>query len=200
MLTFYLLRHGETSWNADNNRYCGRTDIDLTEKGIRQAETVREQLKGVEFDGIFSSPLKRARITAEIASGKAVQTDQRLIEADFGSWEYKTREEFVAEAPELWENWNADPTTARAGGTGETGQEIVQRMDDFFNEMMGKYNHGKFLVVAHNGVNRLYMAHKLGMPLKNYRQIVQLNSSLTQFTLDKDGTFTLHFLNSSTAL
>jgi alpha-ribazole phosphatase/probable phosphoglycerate mutase len=197
MLTFYLLRHGETSWNADNNRYCGRTDIDLTEKGIRQAETVREQLKGVEFDGIFSSPLKRARITAEIVSGKTVQTDQRLIEADFGSWEYKTREEFVAEAPELWENWNTDPTTARAGGTGETGQKIVQRMDDFFNEIKGKYNHGKFLVVAHNGVNRLYMAHKLGMPLKNYRQIVQLNSSLTQFTLDEQGVFTLHYLNTS---
>ena len=200
MLTFYLLRHGETSWNADNNRYCGRTDIDLTEKGIRQAHKVREQLKGVAFDGIFSSPLKRARITAEIASGKAVQTDERLIEADFGNWENKSREEFIAEAPDLWDNWNTDPTNARAGGTGETGMEIVSRLDNFFSELHSKHTHGNFLVVAHNGVNRLYMAFKLGMPLKNYRQIVQLNSSLTQFTLDEKGIFTLHFLNATTPL
>ena len=41
MLKIFLLRHGETAWNADNNRYCGRSDIPLTEKGIRQAEEVK---------------------------------------------------------------------------------------------------------------------------------------------------------------
>src|SRR5687768_11266518 len=97
MITVYLLRHGQTAWNADNNRYCGRTDIPLTEKGLAQAAAVREQLRGIDFDGIFSSPLQRARVTAEIASGKNVTTDKRLIEADFGQWEQKTREEFVAE-------------------------------------------------------------------------------------------------------
>jgi alpha-ribazole phosphatase/probable phosphoglycerate mutase len=52
------------------------------------------------------------------------------------------------------------------------------------------------MVVAHNGINRLYLAHKLGMPLKNYRQLVQENSSITRFTLDQDGTLTLELLNS----
>ena len=196
MLNIYLLRHGETTWNADNNRYCGRTDIELTEKGLQQAKAVHEQLKNIDFTGVYSSPLQRANLTAKIASGREVTTDQRLIEADFGNWEYKTREEFVAENPKQWEDWIADPATTKAGGSGETGMEIVTRVDNFFNELLSSHNTGNFLVVAHNGVNRLYMAYKLGMPLRNYRQLVQLNSAITQFTLDEKGIFTLQYLNS----
>lgn len=195
-LTVYLLRHGETAWNADNNRYCGRTDIELTEKGLQQAQTVREQLKGIDFMAVYSSPLQRAFTTATIASGKDVIADQRLIEADFGNWEQKTKEEFIAEDPKLWNDWIRDPATAKAGGTGETGMDIVLRVDHFFNELLSKHNSGNYMVVAHNGVNRLYMAYKLGMPLRNYRQLVQLNSAITQFTLDAQGVFTLQFLNS----
>lgn len=195
-LTVYLLRHGQTAWNADNNRYCGRSDIGLTEKGIKQAQAVREQLQGVDFSAVYSSPLQRAFTTAQIASGREVIADKRLIEADFGTWENKTKEEFIAEDPLLWEAWMQDPATARAGGTGETGMEVVLRADHFFNELLDKCDTGKFLVVAHNGLNRLYMAYKLGMPLRNYRQLVQLNSAITQFTLNEQGSFSLQFLNS----
>jgi len=194
-LTVYLLRHGETAWNADHNRYCGRTDIALTEKGVRQAQIVREQLEEIQFDSVYSSPLQRALTTAQIASGRDVTTDERLIEADFGTWEKKTKEEFIAENPVLWQKWMEDPARARAGGTGETGMEVVQRVDDFFRELLAKNDGGNFMVVAHNGVNRLYMAYKLGMPLRNYRQLVQLNSAVTQFTLDAKGVLTLQFLN-----
>jgi broad specificity phosphatase PhoE len=196
MLKIFLLRHGETAYNADNNRYCGRTDIPLTGKGIRQAEEVKRQLEGIEFAGVYSSPLQRAFTTACMASGKEAVKDERLIEADFGGWEGKTREEFIAENETLWLNWMNDPATYRAGGTGETGAEIVARVDDFFNSLQRKYSVGNIMVVAHNGINRLYMAHKLGMPLRNYRQLVQQNSSITSFTLDKNGTLTLELLNS----
>jgi broad specificity phosphatase PhoE len=195
MLRVYFLRHGQTAWNADNNRYCGRTDIPLTGLGKQQAEIVRQQMQGIVLDGVYSSPLQRAAETARVASGKEVVTDQRLIEADFGQWENKTREEFVAENPKSWEDWNSDPTNTQAGITGETGKEIVLRVDDFFNEMITKHTGGSILVAAHNGVNRLYLAYKLGMPLRNYRQIVQHNSSITFFTLDEDGTLTLEYLN-----
>ena len=195
-LTIYMLRHGETTWNADNNRYCGRSDIELTKKGLQQAQIVREQLEDVEFTGVYSSPLQRAHNTAKIASGREVITDERLIEADFGTWEKKTREEFIAEDPKLWNDWMLDPATARAGGTGETGMDVVLRVDHFFTELLAKHESGNFMIVAHNGVNRLYMAYKLGMPLRNYRQLVQLNSAITQFTLDEKGVLTLQFLNS----
>ena len=196
MLTIYLLRHGETAWNADNNRYCGRTDIPLTSKGIGQAEEVRRQLEGVEFANVYSSPLQRAFDTACIASGKKAIKDDRLIEADFGLWEAKTKVEFISENESLWQNWMNDPSAHKAGGTGETGAEIVARVDAFFGSLQETYQEGNIMVVAHNGINRLYMAHKLGMPLKNYRQLIQQNSSITCFTLDENGVLTLQLLNS----
>jgi alpha-ribazole phosphatase/probable phosphoglycerate mutase len=196
MLNIYLLRHGQTSWNADNNRYCGRTDIPLTEKGISQAEKVKNQMEGIELTAVYSSPLQRAYTTACMASGRDAIKDERLIEADFGNWETKTKEEFIAENESLWLDWMSDPAIHRAGGTGETGGEIVARVDDFFHSLQQKYTSGNIMVVAHNGINRLYLAHKLGMPLKNYRQLVQQNSSITSFTLDQDGTLTLELLNS----
>lgn len=196
MHRIFLLRHGETAWNADNNRYCGRTDIPLTQKGIGQAEEVKRQLEGVVFEKVFSSPLQRACDTASIASGREVIKDDRLIEADFGSWEGKTREEFRAENETLWLNWSADPELYRAGGNGETGAAIVARVDSFFRSLQERYREGNFMVVAHNGINRLYLSYKLGMPLKNYRQLVQQNSSITCFNLDQNGTLTLELLNS----
>lgn len=196
LLNVYLLRHGETTWNADNNRYCGRTDIGLTEKGMQQAAAVKEQLKSITFDGVFSSPLQRAYTTAQIVSGREVTKDDRLIEADFGLWEGKTREEFILENKDSWINWINDPGDAKAGVTGETGKEIVKRVDGFFMELIQHHRTGNVLVVAHNGVNRLYMAYKLGMPMKNYRQLIQLNSAITQFTLDENGHFVLLYLNS----
>ena len=198
MLNVYLLRHGETEWNADGNRYCGRTDIPLTEKGIAQAEFVHDQLKELDFDAVYSSPLQRALHTARIASGRNdVITDERLIEVNFGNWEGKTKEEFIAEDASLWNNWCNDPSQTKAGGTGETASEVVKRVNDFYESVLEKYPSGNILSVGHNGINRLYLSWKLGMNLKHYRRIVQGNSSITLFSLDeKTSELTLKLLNS----
>lgn len=198
MLNIYLLRHGETQWNADGNKYCGRTDIPLTEKGLGQANQVYGQFQGMEFNQVYSSPLQRAAKTAQIASGvNDVILDDRLIEVDFGNWEGKTKEEFIPENETLWQNWERHPETTKAGGSGETAREVIERVDDFFSSIAQKHSDGEtVLVVAHNGINRLYMAHKLGMPLNAYRKIVQENSRITLFTLDEAGNFQLKLLNS----
>lgn len=197
MLNVYLLRHGQTAWNADGNRYCGRTDLSLTEKGIKQAQTVYEQLKNYSFDAVYSSPLQRAFRTAQIASGeKEVIKDHRLIEADFGNWEGKPKEQFIKEDEELWNNWSTDPSVTKAGGTGETAQEIVDRVDDFFTSILHQHKTANVLVVAHNGVNRFYLAYKLGMNLKDYRKLMQENSTVSMFQLDEEGELTLLHLNS----
>lgn len=196
MLNIYLVRHGETAWNAAGNKYCGRTDLPLTEKGLQQAQAVQQQLKNVTLDAVYSSPLERAYHTAQIAgNGQNVIKDERLIEADFGQWEGKTREAFILENPALWDCWEKDPGATPAGGTGETAGQIIKRVDDFFNSLLLQYTGGNILVAAHNGVNRFYLAHKLGMPLKNYRQLVQHNATVTVFTLDNRGLLTLERLN-----
>ena len=197
MLNIYLLRHGQTSWNADGNRYCGRTDLPLTEKGLEQAFLVRSQLASISFQAIYSSPLERAYMTALVAGGdREVIKDQRLIEADFGNWEGKTREQFIKDDPASWEAWSNDPTNTRAGNTGETALDVIERVDSFFMSLLYTCSSGNILVAAHNGVNRLYLAYKLGMNIKDYRKLVQENSTVTMFQLDEEGEFTLYHLNS----
>lgn len=202
MLNVYLLRHGQTQWNAEGNKYCGRTDIPLTPLGIEQAGLAAQHLKGIGIVRVYSSPLERARHTAEIAGGgRTVHTDPRLIEVDFGHWEGKTRAGFISEDPILWDNWCRDPSTVRAGGTGETALEVVRRVDDFFTEALREHGGSggdapNILVVGHNGINRLYLAWKLGMHLKDYRRLVQENSTITLFSLDAEAELTLKILNS----
>lgn len=196
MLSIYLLRHGETVWNADGNRYCGRTDIGLTERGVQQAHKTATLLKNIEFEAVFSSPLARAYTTARTISGRDdVSKDDRLIEFDFGQWEGKRKEEFIPEDPELWTDWCYDPGHIHAGMTGESANEVIERVDGFFMELIDRYSSGNIMVVAHNGVNRFYLSHKLGMPLRNYRKLVQDNSKITVFELDNDGELTLQRLN-----
>jgi alpha-ribazole phosphatase/probable phosphoglycerate mutase len=199
MPDIYLLRHGETQWNADGNRYCGRTDIPLTGKGMAQAESVRGQLQDISFAAVYSSPLQRSLVTAQIACGdrENVITDQRLIEVDFGRWEGKTREEFSKENPPVWKSWCDFPDQTKAGETGETALEVISRLENFYGSVLEEHSSGNILVTGHNGTNRLYLAWKLGMPLKNYRQIVQENSSVTLFSLDTEThELTLKRLNS----
>lgn len=187
MITIYLLRHGETPFNADGNKYCGRTDIGLTENGIAQAKLMHERLKEYTFDAVYSSPLQRARKTAEIVSGIAddVRIDERLIEVDFGEWEGFRPEEFQKRDPQSWENWLAAPESFAAGRTGETAMQVVSRLRSFYDELAQKYEGKSVLIVAHNGVNRLFLASQLGMPLNNYRRLVQENSALTMLTLTR---------------
>jgi alpha-ribazole phosphatase/probable phosphoglycerate mutase len=70
-------------------------------------------------------------------------------------------------------------------------------VDAFFEDAIQKHFNETILVVAHNGVNRLYLAHKLGMPLGNYRKIVQKNSTVSLFSLDREHELALHQLNNS---
>lgn len=196
MLNIYILRHGETAMNADGNRYCGRTDVALTDKGIEQANMVKNQLEDIVFKAVYSSPLIRAVRTAEIAgNGREVRQDQRLIEVDFGEWEGKTRSEFIADNPDIWDQWCEDPTNVRAGETGETALEVVYRVNSFFEELRTTYTDGNIMVVGHNGINRLFLASKLSMKLKNYRRLVQENSSVTLFSLDENNEIQLKLLN-----
>lgn len=169
--------------------------MELTETGRNQALKLAALIKNTEFDAIYSSPLTRAKTTAETASGRQVQTDQRLTELDFGAWEGKTRSAFIKEDPGLWESWNENPEVNRAGGNGESGGELVKRLDDFMDEILKKHETGTILIVAHNGVNRFLIASLLGMPLRNYRKIVQENSSLTVLGYDKEEGFSLMKLN-----
>ena len=88
-MKLYIIRHGQTDWNRAR-RLQGRTDIPLNEWGRRVAELTREGLKDVAFDMAFTSPLIRAKETAEIILGDRnvpIIEDERIIEVNFGAYE-----------------------------------------------------------------------------------------------------------------
>ncbi|MFC7395507.1 histidine phosphatase family protein [Scopulibacillus cellulosilyticus] len=191
MTRIYLLRHGETEWNLQGDKYCGRTDVPLTKKGQQQAEAAADYLADIPFDAAYTSPLSRASETAaKITERHGIKAviDERLLEADFGLWEGQTKEEFIAEDPVAWAKWLKNPAIHRAGKTGESGQKIYNRADSFFEEIANRHPFDTLLVLGHNTLNRFFIAGRLGMPLSNYRAIKQFNTGITVIDINGEDT------------
>ena len=140
----YIVRHGQTDWNLEG-RYQGRIDIELNEKGIEQAEKIKEELKGLNFDKVFSSPLKRAYKTAQIITDKEIITDERIIERGNGELEGKLKSETV-DAVDF-----TDYNESRFGI--ELLADFRSRISSFFDDIKNNYKGQSVLVVTHAGVS-----------------------------------------------
>ena len=186
---FYLLRHGETEWNAAN-RICGRSDVPLSEAGRRQAKRLAERLKPISFEALYSSPLKRAIETARFISeriGLEPVVDDRLVELDYGQWEGKTLEEIRKNDPKTLRAWEADPGRVAPPG-GESGLEVQQRIVPFLDSLAAKHRKGQVAAVFHKTVCRLAICHVLGMPPSDYRRrLVMENAALSIVQSREDG-------------
>ncbi|WP_284644762.1 histidine phosphatase family protein [Paenibacillus silviterrae] len=194
MTRFYLIRHGETEWNAGQQRYSGRTDIELSEHGRQQAIQAAELLKEARYNRVIASTLTRAKQTAEpIAAihGLKMQTDERLVEADFGQWEGLYAHVIHKEYADQWQAWVADPSDVRAGGTGETRAEIADRMTRFLQEAAVEYAEERIVVVSHSTAIRLTVASILGMPLHHFRRLNLNNTGITIIDAGSKGGFTV---------
>ena len=98
----YLARHGETAWTL-SGQYTGLTDLPLTERGERNAHRLEERLRGLTFVKVFTSPLKRAARTCELAGfGAVAEVDRDLVEWDYGQYEGRRTAEIRKERPD-WE-------------------------------------------------------------------------------------------------
>ena len=94
----YLARHGETEWSR-SGRHTGRTDLPLTPIGEQAARKLGDRLRPVTFDRVFTSPLIRARRTAELAGYPATVPDPDLAEWDYGEVEGLTSAEYRQQHP-----------------------------------------------------------------------------------------------------
>ncbi len=184
----YYLRHGQTTWNADGNRYAGATDVPLTELGIQQAKQGSARIRDIEFDAVFCSGMSRALETAKLVlDGRDVPIvqDPRLNEMNYGTWEGKTHAEIVAEPDNHWHDWAADPDAVRPGERGELASELVARVTGFLFDVLQPGR--TVLAVAHHTTGRLLIAHMLDMPLANYRRLQLDNASLSMFERSERG-------------
>ena len=148
-MRIYFIRHGETDWNTET-RLQGRTDIPLNKNGRYVAELTRDALHDVRFDIAFTSPLERARETAEIVlQGRDVEIidDERIIEISFGKYEGQT----PAESDENRKLFFSRPELYEARDGAESIAEVFEREGDFLRELFAnkKYQDSTVLVSTH---------------------------------------------------
>ena len=153
----YIVRHGQTNYNLEG-RYAGRIDVELNEKGIEQANTIKEELKDINFDMVFSSPLKRAYKTASIITDNEIITDNRIIERSNGELEGKLKTEINDSI-----DFN-DPNLTKYNI--ENINDFRKRIYDFFDEIV-KYKDKNILVVTHAGVGIYARCYFEGEPINN---------------------------------
>ena len=140
-MKMYIIRHGQTPWNA---RKClqGRSDVDLNENGIYLAELTGKALRDVTFDMAFTSPLIRAKHTAQcILAGRKVPIieDERLIEISFGIYEGCCYAEENRQVPQQWiENFFHAPQDYVAAPGGESLDDVEKRTRNFMEDICSR--------------------------------------------------------------
>ncbi|MCX5800882.1 MAG: histidine phosphatase family protein [Candidatus Eisenbacteria bacterium] len=190
--TWFVVRHGESTDNESGDRYSGITESTVTENGLRQAESVGRFLQPEGIQKIFSSPMKRAVATARMIqslTGGQLVIDQRLREIDYGEWEGLTRKEVFARWPESYSRYKEDPVT-NTPLAGESPVRVLERVQEFWQEMQhspSMLGISKIVVVTHNTVTRILLAHLSGTPLKRYRERRIDNASISKVLHDELG-------------
>jgi broad specificity phosphatase PhoE len=178
VLIIVLTRHGLTPRSVPEQHLGQGIDIGLSAEGESAAAALGARLAGVSFDRIVSSPLERALRTATVlAAGRDVETDERLLEMDYGAWEGLTYEQIEARDPDVRRRWVADPAASRCPG-GESGDDVAARARSFVGDAIAAArdaaetgaSDARILLVGHATLNRILLCVAIGVPVRDYRR------------------------------
>ena len=196
MATLILLRHGQSVWNAAN-KFTGWTDVELSEKGVIEAEEAGRQLSGIRIDVVHTSDLMRAQRTAEIvmqqneSSGEDVPTnyDWRLNERHYGALQglnkAETAEKHGAEQVHIWRrSFDVPPPE------GESLEMTAERTIPYFTEeILPDLESGKnVLVSAHGNSLRSIVMHLEGISPEDIVSLEIPTGSPMFYNHDENGT------------
>jgi broad specificity phosphatase PhoE len=151
----YFVRHGQTDWNFAHKIH-GTVDIPLNKTGIAQAQELKKQFADITIDLCFSSPLGRAKQTAEIIYNGTIKTDCRLKERNYGEFERKEWEKIPY--ADLW-----DANNKTKWERAERVADIEKRVYEFWDDLK-KYKNKNVLVVSHAGVAKITQGYFYGKP------------------------------------
>jgi probable phosphoglycerate mutase len=162
MTYLFLVRHARSTWNAEG-RMQGQADPPLDTLGRRQAGAVGERLGRAGLKAIYSSPLTRARQTAEAIAGRAgltVRYDDRLMERHLGEWTGLTGDEADEHSPELWSSglWRLQGPPG-----GESYAQLTVRSGAVLEDILAAHPEQRVAVVSHGGLLSAYLIHLLGL-------------------------------------
>jgi broad specificity phosphatase PhoE len=183
--TIFLARHGESDWNVAK-RFQGHSDRPLTERGRQQAHVLADLVASQEIDAVYTSPLSRARETAEIVAARTRLEPvalPELREVDTGSWSGLSRADVEARFPEGFTRW-------RSGGSGwedgESYEEMAERVIGALRTIAEDHPDGRVLVISHGGPIRAIHAAAEGVAIRDYRRLrpVEPNARLSSVAVE----------------
>lgn len=178
-MNIYLLRHGETEENK-NKFYYGKLDVSLNENGKIQAKKVKEFLREINFDIVYTSERSRTKETAGLVVGGKYDkfvVDKRINEMDFGDFEGKGYIEIQKQYPKEYETWNNNWKEFSPPG-GESYMNFYKRVREFMEQLL-KQDNENVLIVTHGGIIRTIFCYVLGGKLDNFWKFSSHNCDLS---------------------
>ncbi|OLC28727.1 MAG: hypothetical protein AUH31_08255 [Armatimonadetes bacterium 13_1_40CM_64_14] len=179
MTRVYLIRHGESTWNAER-RWQGAMDPPLSAAGRAQADRLASALHAIPLDVVYCSPLQRAKDTASpIAAAHALPVEplSGLREIAFGEWESLGDEEVQQRYGSLRQQWFRRPDQTQIPGAESLAQGRERAMAAM-QGIVGRHPDGQVAVVAHGGMNKLILLTLLGAPLASFWRLAQSNACI----------------------
>jgi len=178
-------------------RFRGRADVPLNERGLLQAEATARCIElRVSAAAVYSSPLSRATRTAHAIAGKqslSVKVHQGLVDIDYGEWQGLSAEEVTQRWPELLAAWFQAPHTVRIPG-GESLDELRARSGAAVREIAKRHSGGAVVLVAHTVVNRIILLFALGLDNGRFWHLRQDTCAMNEIEVDGEE-FTLVSMN-----
>jgi broad specificity phosphatase PhoE len=172
-----LVRHGETEWSR-SGQHTGTTDLPLLPDGEAQARAVAPRLAGREFALVLSSPMQRARRTAELAGfGDRAEVDDDLRERNYGDYEGRTTKDIRKERPG-WDVWRDDCPG------GETLEQLAARADRVIERALAA--DGDTLVFAHSHLLRTLGARWIGLAPDGGGKLVLSTATLSTLGFERE--------------
>lgn len=188
MTLLWLIRHGETSWNAEG-RVQGQTDVPLSDVGHAQARAVAGRLAGRNFGALYSSDLQRVTQTAQPAAqalGLPIRVEPRLRERHYGMFETMTYAEVKVRYPAEYARFRAhDPEFDFNGGEGL--RAFYERSVACLSAIAAGHAGQDVLVFTHGGVLDMAYRYAKRLGLATKRDFEIPNAALNQIEVANDG-------------
>ncbi len=185
------MRHGQSSYNAER-RIQGRSNASiLTQKGRDDARKVGAALSRLTFAAIYTSPLQRAKQSAEVildclTTSPPLQTSDNLMEIDLPLWEGMLLADVRDKFPEDYRRWQQRPDELRmvvpqGSGTREHFPVLAlyEQARQFWQEILSRYAGETILIVGHNGINRALISTALAISPSRYHSLQQSNCGIS---------------------
>jgi broad specificity phosphatase PhoE len=167
-----VIRHGQTEWSVAG-RHTGRTDVPLTGVGREEARDAGLTLDGWSIQRAYTSPLSRARETAEIVDPECgVVVDELLLEWDYGIFEGETTPQTRDRIPG-WSVWTHEMTG------GETVDEVGERADRFLQRVEAEVPEGNAVAFAHGHFLAILIARWCGLPAVEGRRFALATATVS---------------------